>query len=91
MTASTPPWGKVLVPGAAQHELMRTQNRGRYSTDLGGPGAAVRRFVLHRIRDTSGSYCWKSEEGSTFTPGPMVEDTATRCTNVPFAPAGLAF
>jgi hypothetical protein len=41
---------------------------------------------------TNGRACyWKSEEGSTFTPGPMVEDTATRCTNVPFAPAGLAF
>src|SRR5262249_59011181 len=35
--------------------------------------------------------CANSEAGSTFTPGPMVEDTATRLMKVPLAPAGFAF
>ena len=32
-----------------------------------------------------------SEPGSIFTPGPMVEDTATRLMKVPLAPGGFAF
>src|SRR5262249_23655443 len=32
-----------------------------------------------------------TDDGSTFTPGPIVEVTAMRCTKVPLAPDGLAF
>ena len=32
-----------------------------------------------------------SDEGSTFTPGPMVEDTATRSMKEPLAPVGFDF
>src|SRR5262249_15711243 len=34
--------------------------------------------------------CPNSDAGSTFTPGPMVEEIATRLMNVPLAPAGRA-
>jgi error-prone DNA polymerase len=39
------------VPGAAQHAVMR--RRPGIVTDSGGPGSAVHRFALRRIRDTS--------------------------------------
>src|SRR5262249_49322308 len=40
----------------------------------------------------SASYdCPNSDAGSTFTPGPMVEEIATRLMKVPLAPAGRAF
>src|SRR6185295_10711436 len=40
----------------------------------------------------SPSYCCTNRDaGSTFTPGPMVEEIATRLMKVPLAPAGLAF
>src|SRR5262249_54497794 len=35
--------------------------------------------------------CPNSDAGSTFTPGPMVEEIATRLMKVPLAPAGRAF
>ena len=38
------------VPGAAQHAVVR--GRPGTVTVCGGPGAAVHRFALHRIRDT---------------------------------------
>src|SRR5215831_410464 len=37
------------------------------------------------------SHCPNSDAGSTFTPGPMVEEMATRLMKVPLAPAGRAF
>ena len=40
---------------------------------------------------TYGFYCPNSDVGSTLTPGPMVEEMATRLMKVPLAPAGLAF
>ena len=44
-----------------------------------------------RFRDPQLCACGNSDAGSTFTPGPIVEDTATRLMKVPLAPAGFAF
>jgi hypothetical protein len=42
---------KLVVPGAAQHAVMR--RRPGIVTVCGDPGSAVHRFALHRIRDTA--------------------------------------
>src|SRR6516225_4695849 len=45
-----------------------------------------------RLGANSACYeCPNSDAGSTFTPGPMVEEMATRLMKVPLAPAGRAF
>ena len=49
------------------------------------PGRSRTKFVMSR-----GAYPAASVDGSIFTPGPCVEATETRFTNVPFAPDGLA-
>ena len=40
--------------------------------------------LLHQVTTNS-------EAGSTLTPGPMLDDTATRWMKVPLAPVGRAF
>ena len=40
--------------------------------------------LLHQVATNS-------DAGSTFTPGPMLDDTATRWMKVPLAPVGFAF
>ena len=54
------------VPGAAQHGAKRNdalQTRDRYTHRLrDGPGSAVHRFALHRIRDTDQNF---STQGRT--------------------------
>ena len=44
------PRGKSRVPGAAQHEVVRC--RPGTVAVRGGPGSAVHRSALHRVRDT---------------------------------------
>ena len=45
--------GHLLVPGAAQREnaALQTRDHSRRRTRE-GPGSAVHRYALHRIRDT---------------------------------------
>ena len=63
-------------------QIARRRRADRNQRTLGPPFGGVAR---------ADNYCPNSDAGSTFTPGPMVEEIATRLMKVPLAPAGFAF
>ena len=43
----------MRIPGATQHEVVRCRPEiVPTNTFLGGPGSAMHRYALHRVRDT---------------------------------------
>src|SRR4029078_3027413 len=83
-----------FLPSIAGDPIKPASRRPQSRTGIRTAGVALRGPPCRPVARAEALYAAPAAPivaGSTLTPGPMVEEMATRSTNVPLAPAGRDF